>query len=268
MKSPCLPVLPLLFSVLFLFSCKKDSNNPPPPDNRPLQLIKKVVRRDNFGQVTVDSAGYTYDTAGHLILITNLKMNLPAQKYMYAGDSITSIISYVTSGQNDTTKRPVKYFDGGNTIFMDFTRPGSSGGMDTIQYTYKWSGVQLLEASAYLHNYNPSYIGSQKTVITYNSNGNEYENTTVAYMGTPQVQSRGVEYDQKKNFFSTLSRLNYIFMGFGFPYVTRSVNNPTKGINANGQQEEYIWTYNKDDYPLTMQIKGKSFVSMELTYNK
>jgi hypothetical protein len=267
MKNACLAVLTLLLCVLF--SCKKDSNDPPPPDNRPLQLIKKIMRQEYSGQLTTDSIGYTYDTAGHLTLLTDLKTKLPTQKYVYTGDSITAIITYGGTGQtNDTVRNPVKYFDGGNTIFIDFTRPGNRGGMDTIQLTYKWSGIQLLEAWTYLNLYNPPTNMLQKTIITYNSSGNEYENTLVPYIGTPAVQTRGVAYDQKKNFFSTLSRLNYIFMGWGFPTATRSVNNPVKGETFSGQQEEYSYTYNKDDYPLTMQIKGKNYLSVELTYNK
>lgn len=266
MKSACPAVLTLLLCVLF--SCKKDSN-PAPPDNRPLQLVKKVRRTEYNGQLTTDSIGYAYDTAGHLTLITDLKTNWPLQKYVYAGDTITSIITYGANSQIDNTvTKPVKYFDNGNTIFIDFTRPGNSGGMDTIQLTYKWSGVQLLEAWTYLNINNSQINLLQKTILTYNSSGNEYQNTLVPYIGTPTVQTTGVEYDQKKNFFSTLSRLNYIFIGWGFPDATRSVNNPTKGLTFNGQQQEYVWTYTKDDYPLTMQIKGKNYLSVELTYNK
>jgi hypothetical protein len=267
MKSACLGILPLLLCVLF--SCKKDSSDPPPPDNRPLQLVKKIVRQEFSGQLTTDSIAYAYDPAGHLTLMTDLETKLPLQKYVYAGDTVTSIITYGANGQPaDTIIRPVKYFDNGNTIFMDFTRPGNRGGIDTIQITYKWSGVQLLEAWTYLSFVNPPTNILQKSIITYNSSGNEYENTLISSNGTPQVQTRGVAYDQKKNFFSTLSRLNYIFMGWGFPAATRSVNNPIKGENFSGQQEEYIWTYNKDDYPLTMQVKGKNYLAVELTYNK
>jgi hypothetical protein len=267
MKSACPVVLTLLLCVLF--SCKKDSNDPPSPDNRPLQLIKKIVRQEINGQLTTDSTAYTYDTSGHLTLITDLKTKQPLQSYTYVGDTLTAITTYGANGQVDNTvKRPVKYFDGGNTIFIDFTRPGNRGGMDTIQLTYKWSGLQLLEAWTYLNLYNPPQNLLQKTIITYNSSGNEYQNTLVPYIGTPAVQTTGVEYDQKKNFFSTLSRLNYIFIGWGFPDATRSVNNPTKGLTFSGQPVEYDWTYTNDDYPLTMQIKGKNYRSLELTYNK
>jgi hypothetical protein len=267
MKIACLAILTLLLCVLF--SCKKSSNDPPPPDNRPLQLVKKVLRQNFNGQLTTDSIAYAYDTAGHLTLISDLKTNWPLQKYAYVGDTLTAIITYGANGMPvDTVKRPVKYFDNGNTIFIDFTRPGNRGGMDTIQLTYKWSGIQLLEIWTYLNLYNPPFNNLQKSLISYNSSGNEFENTLVPGIGNPAVQTRGLEYDQKKNFFSTLSRLNYIFMGWGFPAATRSVNNPVKGENFSGQQEEYSWTYNKDDYPLTMQVKGKSYLAVELTYNK
>ena len=267
MKNASLAIYTLLLCVLF--SCKKDSNTPPPPDNKPLQLVKKVLRQEYSGQLTTDSIAYAYDTAGHLTLITDLKVNLPLQSYAYVGDTLTTIITYGAGGVPiDTVTKPVKYFDGGNTIFIDFTRPGTRGGMDTVQLTYKWSGIQLQEIWTYVHLYNTSIINLQKSLISYNSSGNEYENTLVPYIGTPAVQTRGLAYDQKKNFFSTLSRLNYIFIGWGFPAATRSVNNPIKGENFNGQQEEYTWTYNKDDYPLTMQVKGKNYLAVELTYNK
>ena len=58
-------------------------------------------------------------------------------------------------------------------------------------------------------------------------------------------------------------------MNWGFPYATRSVNNPVKAEHSSGgQQTEYIWTYNNDGYPLTMQVKGKNYLALELQYNR
>ncbi|MBO9202474.1 MULTISPECIES: hypothetical protein [Niastella] len=270
MKRICVPFVALL--ICTFFSCKKTSNDPvptpDPPDNRPLQLVKKITRYEISGQVTVDSVSYSYDTAGHLTLITNLKTKLTDSKYIYADDSLATIIYYGVNNRTDTFRNSIKYFDGGNTMFMDFTRPGNNGGIDTVLITYKWSGTQLREAWTYLNMANPPMNILQKSILTYNSDGNEFENTLIPAIGPSQLQTRGVGYDQKKNFFSTLSRLNYIFMAWGFPAATRSVNNPVKGENGSGQQTEYIWTYNKDDYPLTMQVKGKNYVAVELTYNK
>jgi YD repeat-containing protein len=267
MKSACFAVLTLLLCVLF--SCKKDSKDPAPPDNRPLQLLKKIVRNEYNGQVTTDSIGYSYDTAGHLTAITDLKTKQVTQKYRYEGDSLTAIYTFGANGYSDTVTKPVKYFDGGNTIFIDFTRRSTKGnGMDTVQLTYKWSGNQLLEAWSYLNLFNTSINFLQKSIVTYNSSGNQFESTTFTAVNGSQWQSRGVTYDQHKNFFSTLSRLNYIFMGWGFPAATRSVNNPVKGEFPFSASQEYSWTYNKDDYPLTMQVKGKNYLAVELTYNK
>jgi hypothetical protein len=267
MKNACLAVFTLLLCVLF--SCKKDSKDPAPPDNRPLQLVKKVMRDEFNGQVTTDSIAYSYDDAGHLITITDLKIKQLVQKFTYEGDTLTAIYSFGSNGYSDTVRRPIKYFDGGNTIFIDFTRPNTNRtGMDTVQLTYKWSGNQLLEAWTYLNIFNTSLNFLQKSILTYNSSGNEFDNATYTALNGSHVQSRGLEYDQKKNLFNTMSRLNYIFMGWGFPSASRSVNNPIKAENGSGQQVEYIWTYNKDDYPLTMQVKGKNYLAVELTYNK
>jgi hypothetical protein len=266
MKSTCPTALIILLGVLF--SCSKDSKDPDVPDNRPLQLIKKVTRYEYNGQVMTDSIAYTYDTAGHLTAKVDPKTNLPYEKLVYAGDTLVAVIDFLKNGTTDTLKRPVKFFDGGNTIFIDFTRPNPNGGIDTVQITYKWSGDQLLEAWTYLHLAYQGMNFLQKTLISYNSSGNQYETTTlVPGIGPSQWQSRGLAYDQNKNFFRTLSRLNYIFMGWGFPEATRSVNNPVKGEYQNGQVE-YLWTYNKDGYPLTMQVKGKNYLAVELQYNK
>jgi hypothetical protein len=119
-----------------------------------------------------------------------------------------------------------------------------------------------------LHLADSQYGGfTQKRIISYNSSGNEYERSIVSN-GISYWQSRGLAYDQNKNFFNTTSRLNYIFMGWGFPEATRSVNNPIKGELVSGGQVEYLWTYNKDGYPLTMQVKGKDYLAQELQYNK
>lgn len=156
------------------------------------------------------------------------KTNQLRRKLIYQGDTLIALVDYVNDN-TDTLKRPVKYFDGGNTIFMDFTRLNPNGGIDTVQLTYKWAGNQLLETWTYVKLAAQGVSILQKSIITFNSSGNEDENTILFANGTSQWQSRGLAYDQNKNFFSTLSRSNYFFMDWGFSYGTRSVNNPVKG---------------------------------------
>lgn len=251
-----------------LISCNKNSNDPgEEPDNTPLLLIKKISRYDLNGQITADSTAYKYDTAGHLIAILDAKTNLPIRKFIYDGDNLIALIDFI-NGQVDTLKNPIAIRDGGNTIFLDHTRPNPTGGIDTIQITYKWAGNQLLESWTYLHLANPTIHTLQKTIISYNSSGNEFENSTILNDGSSHLQYRALAYDQKKNYFNSIPRLNYVFGFWGFPYATRSVNNPVKAELPNGTQVEYMWTYNKNEYPLTMQVKGKSYVALELQYNK
>lgn len=253
--------------VYTLISCNKHSNNGEEPDNTPLQLIKKITRYDINGQITADSIAYKYDPAGHLIVTIDAKTNTPTRKFIYDGDNLIALIDYI-NGRADTLKNPITIRDGGNTIFLDHTRPNPTGGIDTIQLTYKWAGNQLLESWTYLHLANPAFHSLQKTIISYNSSGNEFENSIIFNDGSSNLQYRALAYDQKKNYFNSIPRLNYIFGTWGFPYATRSVNNPVKAELPNGTQEEYIWTYNSNDYPLTMQLKGKSYLALELQYNK
>lgn len=265
MKSASL--ITLLLLLCMLFACRKNSKDPVVPDNRPLQLLKMTLRYEINAQIIKDSTVYAYDTAGHLTDIIDPQTNQLRRKLIYKGDTLIALVDYVNA-TTDTLKRPVKYFDGGNTILIDFTRPAHNGGIDTVQLTYKWAGNQLLETWTYVNLAALGVGNLQKSIITYNSSGNDYENTIIFSNGTSQWQSRGVAYDQNKNFFSTVSRLNYVFMGYGFPYDTRSVNNPVKGEFPSGQVVEYMWTYNKDGYPLTMQVKGKNYLALELQYNK
>jgi hypothetical protein len=251
-----------------LISCNKNSDNSgEEPDNTPLLLIKKISRYEINGQITADSIAYKYDPAGHLIATLDAKTNQPTRTFIYDGDNLITLIDYV-NGKADTLKNPITIRDGGNTIFLDHTRPNPTGGMDTIQITYKWAGNQLLESWTYLHLANPAIHNLQKTIISYNSSGNEFENTVIFNDGSSNLQYRALAYDQKKNYFNSIPRLNYIFGQWGFPYATRSVNNPVKAEMANGTQEEYIWTYNKNDYPTSMQVKGKNYLALELQYNK
>lgn len=251
-----------------LISCNKNSNDSDEEtDNTPLLLIKKITRYELNGQITADSIAYKYDQVGHLIATLDAKTNMPTRKFIYDSDNLIALIDYVNGG-TDTLKNPISIRDGGNTIFLDHTRPNPTAGIDTIQITYKWAGNQLLESWTYLHLANPMVHSLQKTIISYNSSGNEFENYIIFNDGSSTLQYRALAYDQKKNYFNTIPRLNYVFGTWGFPYATRSVNNPVKAEFTNGQQEEYIWTYNKNDYPLTMQIKGKNYLALELQYNK
>src|SRR5687768_13424299 len=125
-------LLPLSFSLFLFLSCKKDTDNPVDPpdpvDNTPLQLVKKVARYEFEGNIVTDSTRYIYDEAGHMIGYS-YNTSPAAQAYIYDGDMLTGIVSYV-NGQPDTLKNTVKLLDNGNTIFMDFTRPGLTGGTD------------------------------------------------------------------------------------------------------------------------------------------
>lgn len=251
-----------------LISCNKNSNDKgEETDNTPLLLIKKISRYDINGQIMADSIAYKYDEAGHLMATLDAKTNQPTRKFIYDGDNLIALIDYA-NGKTDTLKNPISIRDGGSTIFLDHTRPNPAGGIDTIQITYKWLGNQLLESWTYLRLENPTVNNFQKTIITYNSSGNEFENSTIFNDGSLQLQYRALAYDQKKNYFNSIPRLNYIFGQWGFPYATRSINNPVKAELYNGTQVEYIWTYNSNDYPLTMQVKGKNYVALELQYNK
>jgi hypothetical protein len=258
----------IVFTLLFytLSSCNKNNDKPEEPDNTPLQLVKRITRYEVNGQVRTVATMYTYDPMGHLIATVDSTSNQPIRKYIYNGDNLIALIDYI-NGVPDTLKNPIKLLDGGNTILLDHTRPNPQGGMDTIQITYKWSGNQLLEAWTYLHFAN-SVPGLQKKLFSYNPNGNEYEETLIASDGSSHLQRRALAYDQKKNYFNSIPRLNYIFGGWGFPDASRSVNNPVKAEKYDGTQVEYIWTYNDQDYPLTMQVKGQGFIATELYYNK
>ncbi|HEX6427465.1 MAG TPA: hypothetical protein VF008_07250 [Niastella sp.] len=267
MKSLSLAVFTLLLCTLF--SCSKNNkDHTEEPDNTPLQLVKKISRYEFNGQFYTDSIAYSYDTAGHLITIVDLKTNLALRRFIYNGENLTALIDYLNGGQVDTLKNPIKLLDGGNTIFLDHTRPNPKGGIDTIQITYKWSGNQIPEIWTYLHLVNPEIRSFQRSLFSYNASGNEYEHTELLEDGSSHLQTRGLVYDQKKNYFSTIPRLNFIFGSWGFPGATRSVNNPVKAEFPGGRQVEYIWTYNDKDYPLTMQEKGKNYLALELKYNK
>lgn len=259
----------LAFTLLFytLFSCNKSNDKPEEPDNTPLQLVKRISHYELNGQKKADSIAFTYDPAGHLIATVDPKTNQPTRRFIYNGDNLVALIDYI-NGVPDTLKNPIRLLDGGNTILLDHTRPSPQGGMDTIQITYKWSGNQIKEIWNYLHLANPDMKNLQKNIFSYDPNGNQYEHTLIGNDGSSQLQYRALAYDQKKNYFNSIPRLNYIFGFWGFPHATRSVNNPVKAEKYDGTQVEYIWTYNDQDYPLTMQVKGQNFIALELFYNK
>ena len=252
-----------------LYSCDKntdDPGGPTVPDNTPLQLMKRISRYEENGLIHADSVAFTYDVAGHLTATVDPKTNLPTRRLIYNGDNLIALIDYI-NGKADTLNNPAKLMDGGNTIFLDFSRPNPGGGVDTIQITYKWSGELLLESWTYLHFVNSSAL-LQKSLFSYNASDNQLEHSIIFNDGSQQWQSRGMEYDQKKNYFHGIPRLNFIFGGWGFPHASRSVNNPVKAEIFPGEQAEYIWTYNDKGYPLTMQIKGKNYLAQEFQYNR
>ncbi|GAO43117.1 hypothetical protein [Flavihumibacter petaseus] len=251
---------------LALTSCSHDDDPVPEPDNTPLQLVKKITRREIGGSLKTDSTAYTYDAEAHLTAVINLSTTWPLQKMLYTGDNMTALITYINEVP-DTLENPVSLSNGGNTIVVDFTRPVTAAVTDTTLVTYQWQGDKLLESSTYLHLVTPPMQSLQRKVFSHDAAGNETEQTTIPGIGDPQVDWRILEFDQQKNYFHDIPRLNYIFGTWGFPYATRSINNPVKA-ELYGEVVEYSWTYNAAGYPLTMKVKGKDYVAAEFYYNR
>jgi hypothetical protein len=263
------PLIAVALLLFFAYACSKKGDDAvlEEPDDTPLQLVKKIVRSQQNGVMLIDSFMYDYDEAGHLVAIKTRDDHAWKQNFIYEGDNLTGIVQYSTDKQ-DTLHHPLTISDNGNTMFVDYTRPNPDGNIDTIQITYKWSGEKLLESWTYLHFPSTSFQNFQKSLFSYDANGNEKDHVVVFNDGSSQWQTKVLAYDDKKNYFATIPRLNYVFGTWGFPYATRSVNNPVKGERMPGEIVEFIWTYNDDGYPLTMTEKGNSYVSLELQYNK
>lgn len=251
-------------------SCSKNSpepNNPPPDNgNNRLKLVKFVTRRpySGFG-LLVDSLTFNYDNTGKLTAVNDLKTGQPRYLFTYKGDSLATAMYYPLV---DTIRNPLKYLDGGNTIVLDYTIRNPNGGFDTSILTYKWSGDNLIELSSYL---SPSFV-SNATFLRYAydnyQTGNPSGITLIRADNSSLSLRKNTVYDDKKNYFRTISRLEYALCNLPIEFISRSVNNLVSTETTSNSPMEYICTYNADGHLLTKQLKGNSYLSLELTYDK
>lgn len=256
--------------ILVFISCSKNSPNPvdtpAETESNRLKLVKFVSRRPNYNfGLLVDSLTFTYDNTGKLKAVNNLKTGLPKYLFTYKGDSLATIIFYPLM---DTIRNPVKYLDGGNTIVLDYTMKNPNSGYDTTILTYTWSGDNLVEQSSYIR---PAYL-SNATFLKYTYGNYQTGNPTgvnlVHIDGISIIVRKNMTYDDKKNYFREISKLEYILCGLPIEFVSRSINNLVRTETVTSGTQEYICTYNADGYLLTKQLKGNSYLSLELTYNK
>jgi hypothetical protein len=289
MKAPVL----LLFVVILITSCKKESNNNlaqtntvktdtakkdttkviPPPVTTPIVLLSAII--DNitgdpgFGKPV---AQFTY----------NGKQLSKALIYYYAPTSSVLEIDFNYDSNGFLTNTTT--LSGGSSDITDFTYSGvdlsgfssvaSPGELGGFNYTITYQGGRLTGVQ-YSDVGRAGLFQSQDTYV-YDSNGNNTKETSIGTVDNNPNPDPGVNYiytnlnfDDKHNLSQTLPFWIYFRTDLKNPAFTFApgVNNP---VNANdsGTNFTYAYEYNSDGYPTKISWTDPTPVSYVYQYIK
>lgn len=255
-----------LFALL-LYSCSKNTEPDPTPTPEPpkknLRVAKVIYTYASPGGNVIDTLSYTYDGEERVTSRTQASSGY-SELYRYT-DGKVNFIGYIAGTNEKNNLKEAVYSANGDTILVDFSRPNTSGGIDTVQLWRIFKNEMLVGVWQYISTpWGPAF---DKETLIYNASGN-LTSTTFTDLLTPLKTSVTVTaWDDKINPQHGQPKLNLLFRHLYMPITSSSVHNPTKYTDYWGDHEVEM-TYNDQGYPLTYKLKEETFIRSQLIYEE